>query len=162
MATYYADLCERHPIISLEDGLAEDDWEGWEVLTNRLGGKIQLVGDDIFVTNQEILARGIRQGVANSILIKPNQVGTLSETLDTMALAQRAGYSTVVSHRSGETDDSTIADLTVATNAGQIKSGAPSRGERLAKYNQLLRIEERLGDSATFAGASALAGVSRP
>jgi len=162
MATYYADLCERHPIISLEDGLAEDDWEGWEVLTNRLGGKIQLVEDDIFVTNQEILARGIRQGVANSILIKPNQVGTLSETLDTMALAQRAGYSTVVSHRSGETDDSTIADLTVATNAGQIKSGAPSRGERLAKYNQLLRIEERLGDSATFAGASALAGVSRP
>jgi enolase len=162
MAEYYADLCSRYPIVSLEDGLAEDDWEGWEALTKRLSGKIQVVGDDIFVTNRDLLARGIRQGVANSILIKPNQIGTLSETLDTMALAQRAGYSTVVSHRSGETDDSTIADLTVATNAGQIKSGAPSRGERLAKYNQLLRIEEHLGDSATFAGTAALAGASRP
>jgi enolase len=161
MAEYYADLCERYPIVSLEDGLAEDDWEGWEVLTKRLGGKIQVVGDDIFVTNGDLLARGIRQGVANSILIKLNQIGTLSETLDTMALAQRAGYSTVVSHRSGETDDSTIADLTVATNAGQIKSGAPSRGERLAKYNQLLRIEEHLGETATFAGASALVRVAR-
>jgi enolase 1/2/3 len=146
---------ETYPIVSIEDGMAEDDWDGWSLLTQRLGGRVQLVGDDIFVTNQEILQRGIDQGVANSILIKPNQIGTLTETLECVRMAQRAAYSTVISHRSGETEDSTVADIAVGTNAGQIKSGAPARGERTAKYNQLLRIEDHLGDSARYAGARA-------
>ncbi|MCL5039372.1 MAG: phosphopyruvate hydratase [Firmicutes bacterium] len=151
----YEKWAKEYPILSIEDGLAEDDWEGWKEMTQRLGGKIQLVGDDIFVTNPTILAEGIVQGVANSILIKLNQIGTLTETLQTMELARRAGYTTVVSHRSGETEDVTIADLVVATNAGMIKTGAPARTERVAKYNQLLRIEEELGDSGTFAGIKA-------
>ncbi|MGQ9512008.1 phosphopyruvate hydratase [Thermodesulfitimonas sp.] len=152
MIEYYADLIGRYPIISLEDGLAEEDWEGWEALTRRLGKTVQLVGDDIFVTNPQRLSRGISLGVANAILIKLNQIGTLTETLDTIALARRAGYSTVISHRSGETEDTFIADLAVATGAGQIKTGAPCRTERVAKYNQLLRIEEQLGDAAAYAG----------
>jgi enolase len=155
MAGYYADLCKRYPIVSIEDGMAEDDWQGWAALTKMLGAKIQLVGDDLFVTNSQRLAMGIEKGVANSILIKPNQIGTLTETLDTMAMAHKACYTAVVSHRSGETEDSTISDLVVATNAGQIKTGAPSRGERTAKYNQLLRIEEELGDQAYFPGRAA-------
>jgi enolase len=155
MAAYYADLCKRYPIVSIEDGMAEEDWEGWAVLTKFVGDSVQLVGDDLFVTNGQRLALGIERGVANSILIKPNQIGTLTETLDTMAMAHRAGYTAVVSHRSGETEDSTIADLVVATNAGQIKTGAPSRGERTAKYNQLLRIEEELGDLAHYPGRAA-------
>jgi enolase len=155
MAAYYANLCKRYPIVSLEDGMAEEDWNGWAALTRMVGDSVQLVGDDLFVTNPKRLALGIERGVANSILIKLNQIGTLSETLDTMIMAQRAGYTTVVSHRSGETEDSTIADLTVATNAGQIKTGAPSRGERTAKYNQLLRIEEELGGSAEYPGRGA-------
>ena len=159
MAAYYADLCKRYPIVSIEDGMAEEDWEGWAALTKLVGDSVQLVGDDLFVTNSERLAMGIERGVANSILIKLNQIGTLTETLDTMAMATGAGYTAVVSHRSGETEDSTIADLVVATNAGQIKTGAPSRGERTAKYNQLLRIEEELGDMATYLGRAAL---SRP
>lgn len=161
MAGYYADLCGRYPIISIEDGMAEEDWEGWSALTVALGGRIQLVGDDLFVTNVERLKRGIESGVANSILIKVNQIGTLSETLDTMSMAHRAGYTTVVSHRSGETEDSTIADLAVATNAGQIKTGAPSRGERTAKYNQLLRIEDELGDVAVYPGMEAFTNLRR-
>jgi enolase len=159
MAAYYRDLCDRYPIISLEDGMAEDDWEGWAALTSMVGERVQLVGDDLFVTNTERLARGIDLGVANSILIKLNQIGTLSETLDTMQMAHRAGYTTVVSHRSGETEDATIADLAVATNAGQIKTGAPSRGERTAKYNQLLRIEDRLAEVAGFPGMSAFTNL---
>ncbi|GAB4254095.1 MAG: phosphopyruvate hydratase [Thermoleophilia bacterium] len=159
MAAYYADLCERYPIISLEDGMAEEDWEGWAALTDLLGGRVQLVGDDLFVTNTERLARGIELGVANSILIKVNQIGSLSETLDTMTMAHRAGYTTVISHRSGETEDSTIADLAVATNAGQIKTGAPSRGERTAKYNQLLRIEDQLGEAARYPGMAAFTNL---
>ncbi|WP_334111220.1 phosphopyruvate hydratase [Thermodesulfitimonas autotrophica] len=155
MTEYYADLIGRYPIISLEDGLAEEDWEGWENLTRRLGKTVQLVGDDIFVTNPQRLSRGISLGVANSILIKLNQIGTLTETLDTIALARRAGYSTVISHRSGETEDTFIADLAVATGAGQIKTGAPCRTERVAKYNQFLRIEEQLGDVAVYAGKAA-------
>jgi enolase len=155
MAAYYADLCARYPVVSIEDGMAEEDWEGWAALTALVGDKVQLVGDDLFVTNVERLKMGIDRGVANSILIKLNQIGTLTETLDTIALAHRAGYTAVVSHRSGETEDSTIADLVVATDAGQIKTGAPSRGERTAKYNQLLRIEEQLGDLAYFPGAAA-------
>jgi len=155
LAAYYVDLCERYPIISIEDGMAEDDWRGWAELTRLLGARIQLVGDDIFVTNPARLSEGIEQRVANSILIKLNQIGTLTETLDTIALAHCAGYSTVVSHRSGETDDSTIADLVVAINAGQIKTGAPARGERTAKYNQLLRIEEELGEGAEYLGWAA-------
>jgi enolase len=154
MAAYYAELCKRYPIVSVEDGMAEEDWEGWTALTGLVGDSVQLVGDDLFVTNGERLALGIERGVANSILIKLNQIGTLTETLDTMAMADRAGYTAVVSHRSGETEDSTIADLAVATNAGQIKTGAPSRGERTAKYNQLLRIEEELGDLAYYPGRS--------
>ncbi len=161
MAGYYADLCGRYPIISLEDGMAEEDWEGWAALTAAVGERVQLVGDDLFVTNVERLSRGIEVGVANSILIKVNQIGTLSETLDTMSMAHRAGYTTVVSHRSGETEDSTIADLAVATNAGQIKAGAPSRGERTAKYNQLLRIEEELGDVAVYPGMEAFTNLRR-
>jgi enolase len=152
MAGYYADLCKRYPIISIEDGMAEEDWDGWAALTNLVGETVQLVGDDLFVTNVDRLAMGIERRVANSILIKLNQIGTLTETLDAISMAHRAGYTAVVSHRSGETEDSTIADLVVATNAGQIKTGAPSRGERTAKYNQLLRIEEQLGDAAVYLG----------
>ena len=152
MLRLYEDWAKKYPIISLEDPLGEDDWDGWKMLTELLGDKIQIVGDDIFVTNKERLQRGIESGVANSILIKVNQIGTLSETLETMRLAKKTGYTTVISHRSGETEDSTISDLAVATNAGQIKTGAPCRGERTAKYNQLLRIEEELGRRAVFAG----------
>jgi enolase len=151
----YEQLVARFPIISIEDGLAEDDWEGWAALTQALGGKIQLVGDDLFVTNTARLEQGIQQGCANSILIKPNQIGTLTETLETIRYAHRNGYATIISHRSGETEDTTIADLAVAVNAGQIKAGAPCRGERIAKYNQLLRIEEELGIAAVYAGSSA-------
>lgn len=152
MVALYSEWIDRYPIISLEDGLAEDDWDGWEALTKRLGGKIQLVGDDIFVTNPEILKEGISKNIANSVLIKLNQIGTLSETLDTIQMAHKANYTTVISHRSGETEDTTMADVAVAVNAGQIKSGAPCRTERITKYNQLLRIEELLGDSAVFKG----------
>lgn len=149
---FYASLVERYPIISIEDGLAEDDWEGWKLLTDRLGKEIQLVGDDLFVTNTERLARGIELGVCNSILIKVNQIGTLTETLDTIEMARRAGYTCVISHRSGETEDATIADISVATGSGQIKSGAPARTDRVAKYNQLLRIEEELDTFAVYRG----------
>lgn len=161
MAGYYAELCDRYPIISIEDGMAEEDWEGWAAITDTLGSRIQLVGDDLFVTNTQRLSRGIELGVANSILVKVNQIGTLSETLDTMTMAHRAGYTTVVSHRSGETEDSTIADLAVATNAGQIKTGAPSRGERTAKYNQLLRIEDQLGEVAVYPGMKTFTNLRR-
>jgi enolase len=149
---YYDKLISKYPIISIEDGLAEDDWDGWQVLTKELGKKIQLTGDDIFVTNPKILAEGIKKGIANSVLIKLNQIGTLSETLETVKMAKKAGYTCVFSHRSGETEDSFLADITVATNAGQLKTGAPARSERLAKYNQLLRIEEELGSEALFIG----------
>lgn len=152
---YYADLCARYPIVSIEDGLAEDDWTGWSAITKKLGAKIQLVGDDLFVTNVTRLARGIRDGVANSILVKVNQIGTLSETLAAIEMAHRASYTAVISHRSGETEDVTIADLAVATNAGQIKTGSLSRTDRVAKYNQLLRIEEHLGGCAEYPGRSA-------
>ena len=152
MVDYYAGLTAKYPIISIEDGLAEDDWEGWALLTKRLGKSIQLVGDDLFVTNTEYLRKGIEVGVANSILIKVNQIGTLTETLEAIEMAKRAGYTAVVSHRSGETEDATIADIAVATNAGQIKTGAPARTDRVAKYNQLLRIEEELEDLAEFGG----------
>jgi enolase 1/2/3 len=158
MIAFWSDLLDRFPIVSIEDGLAEDDWEGWAALTRELAGRAQLVGDDLFVTNPERLERGLRDGVANAILVKVNQIGTLTETLDTIALAKRTRYGVVVSHRSGETEDTTIADLAVATDAGQMKSGAPSRGERTAKYNQLLRIEEELGEAARYAGRSLLAG----
>lgn len=150
MVSFWAELCDKYPIISLEDGVAEEDWEGWKLLTERLGKRIQLVGDDLFVTNTERLKKGIDLGVGNSILIKVNQIGTLSETLDAISMANRAGYTAVVSHRSGETEDVTIADIVVAVNAGQIKTGAPSRTDRVAKYNQLLRIEEELGDAAIY------------
>ena len=156
MVEYYENWIKQYPIISLEDGLAEDDWEGWKLLTDKLGGKIQLVGDDIFVTNPERLLRGIENDVANSILIKLNQIGTLTETLDTIEMAKTAGYTNVISHRSGETEDTTIADLAVATNAGQIKTGSASRTDRIAKYNQLLRIEEELDTTAIFPGIAAL------
>jgi enolase len=159
MVDYWADLASRYPIVSLEDGMAEDDWDGWEALTKSVGHKIQLVGDDNFVTNSKLLQKGIDRGVANSVLIKLNQIGTLTETLDTIALAHTNRYTTVISHRSGETEDVTIADLAVATNAGQIKSGAPARSERVAKYNQLLRLEEQLGDQARFLGATSLSGA---
>jgi len=159
MIAFWADLLERFPIVSLEDPLAQDDWDGWARLTAKLGGRVQIVGDDIFVTNAERLERGLREGTANAILVKVNQIGTLTETLDVIELAARHGQGVVVSHRSGETEDSTIADLAVATDAGQIKTGAPSRGERTAKYNQLLRIEEALGENARFAGGSTLAGA---
>ncbi len=155
MVEYYAGLCDRYPIVSIEDGLAEDDWEGWAALTKRLGRRIQLVGDDLFVTNVTRLARGIHEGIANSILIKVNQIGTLTETLGAIELAHRAGYTAVISHRSGETEDVTIADLAVATNAGQIKTGSLSRTDRVAKYNQLLRIEQELAESAHYPGRSA-------
>jgi enolase len=150
LTAYYADLCSRFPIYSIEDGLDENDWEGWAEQTKALGGRVQLVGDDVFVTNTEKLARGIKTGVANAILIKVNQIGTLTETLEAIQMAHRAGYATVISHRSGETEDTTIADLAVAVNAGQIKTGSASRSERIAKYNQLLRIEEELGGAATY------------
>jgi len=152
MVDYYAALASRYPIVSIEDGLAEDDWEGWGLLTKRLGKSLQLVGDDLFVTNTEYLRKGIEVGVANSILIKVNQIGTLTETLEAIEMAKRAGYTAVVSHRSGETEDTTIADIAVATNAGQIKTGAPARTDRVAKYNQLLRIEEELEHLAEFGG----------
>jgi len=161
MVDYLEGLVADFPIVSIEDGLAEDDWEGWEVLTARLGDRIQLIGDDIFVTNEELLQRGIDARVANAILIKVNQIGSLSETLHTMELAERASYGRVISHRSGETEDTFISHLAVATNAGQIKTGAPARGERTAKYNQLLRIEESLGDGARFGGWEALGSRSR-
>ncbi|MHB8296420.1 MAG: phosphopyruvate hydratase [Acidimicrobiales bacterium] len=155
---YLADLCSRYPIVMVEDGMAEEDWDGWEHLTRLIGGTVQVVGDDVFVTNPTRLKRGIDRGVANSVLIKLNQIGTLTETLETMRMAQGAGYACLISHRSGETEDTTIADLTVATNCGQMKSGAPSRSERVAKYNQLLRIEEDLGASASYAGIEASLG----
>jgi enolase len=158
MIKLYEALCARYPIVSIEDGLAEDDWDGWAALTKALGSKIQLVGDDIFVTNSALLKKGIEKGVANAILIKLNQIGTLTETLETMQTAARAAYRCVISHRSGETEDSTIADLAVATNCGQIKTGSLSRSDRLAKYNQLLRIEEELGDQAVYAGRSVFGG----
>ena len=154
MVAYLEDLIDRYPIVSVEDGLAEDDWEGWKLLTDALGDRVQLVGDDIFVTNPERLGRGIEEGVSNAILVKVNQIGTLSETLETIELAQRAGFGVVMSHRSGETEDSTIADLAVATNCGQIKTGSLSRSERTAKYNQLIRIEQTLGRTARYAGRS--------
>jgi enolase len=157
MVAFYSDWVGRYPIVSIEDGVAEDDWEGWSRLTREIGKRVQLVGDDLFVTNRERLERGIEQGVANSILIKLNQIGTLTETLDTIALARTAGYTSVISHRSGETEDATIADLAVAVNAGQIKTGSACRGERTAKYNQLLRIEEILGRRAVYPGRSAFA-----
>jgi enolase len=161
MVAFYEDLVNNYPIISIEDGMAEDDWDGWKLMTERLGKKIQLVGDDLFVTNTERLAKGIAKGVTNSILIKVNQIGTLTETLAAIEMAKRAGYTAVVSHRSGETEDATIADLVVATNAGQIKTGAPSRTDRVAKYNQLIRIEEMLGDTAIFAGMDAFYNLKK-
>ena len=155
MIRFYSSWVKKYPLISIEDGLDESDWKGWEKLTAELGGKIQLVGDDIFVTNTSILKRGIDNGVGNSILIKLNQIGSLTETIDAVDMAHRAGYTAVISHRSGETEDVTIADLAVALNTGQIKTGAPSRTDRVAKYNQLLRIEEELGSAAEFAGTAA-------
>jgi enolase len=158
LTSYWADLAARYPIVSIEDGMDEEDWSGWKTLTDRVGADVQLVGDDLFVTNTERLARGIALGVANSILLKVNQIGTLSETLDAIAMARKAGYTAVMSHRSGETEDVTIADLAVATGCGQIKTGAPSRSDRVAKYNQLLRIEEQLGSDAEFPGRSVFRG----
>ena len=155
LAAYYAELVSAYPLVTIEDPLSEDDWEGWASLTADLGSKVQIVGDDLFVTNPTRLAKGIEQHAANSILVKVNQIGTLTETLDAVSLAQRSGYTTVLSHRSGETEDTTIADLAVATDAGQIKTGAPARSERVAKYNQLLRIEEELGSAAVYAGRTA-------
>jgi enolase len=152
MVDYLADLCARYPIASLEDGCAEDDWDGWKLLTQRLGAKVQLVGDDLFVTNPVRLRRGIAEGTANSILVKVNQIGTLTETLEAVEIAHRAGYTAVMSHRSGETEDATIADLAVATNCGQIKTGSLARSDRTAKYNQLMRIEAELGPVARYAG----------
>jgi enolase len=160
MVAYYEKLVNKYPIVSIEDGLAEEDWDGWKKLTDRLGEKIQLVGDDLFVTNTERLTRGIENGIANSILIKPNQIGTLTETLDAIRLATENKYTSVISHRSGETEDATIADLAVAMCTGQIKTGAPCRSERTAKYNQLLRIERDLGRTSTYPGHSAFAGRS--
>jgi enolase len=156
MSAYWADLCARYPIVSIEDGMDEEDWDGWKVLTDAVGDRVQLVGDDLFVTNTQRLKRGIELGVANSILVKVNQIGTLTETLDAIAVARAAGYTAVMSHRSGETEDTTIADLAVATGCGQIKTGAPSRSDRVAKYNQLLRIEEALGSGAQFLGRKVL------
>ena len=155
MPGFWAGLIDKYPIVSIEDGMAEDDWSGWSALTQEAGGRVQLVGDDLFVTNPERLARGIEANVANSILVKVNQIGTLSETLAAVGLAQRSGYTAVMSHRSGETEDATIADLAVATSAGQIKTGAPARSDRVAKYNQLLRIEEELGSRAVYPGWAA-------
>jgi enolase len=157
MASYWEDACARYPIVSIEDGMDEEDWDGWKLLTEKVGSRVQLVGDDLFVTNPERLRRGIELGVGNSILVKVNQIGTLSETLEAIRIARDAGYTAVISHRSGETEDTTIADLAVATGAGQIKTGAPSRSDRVAKYNRLLRIEEELGSSAEFPGLQAFA-----
>jgi len=161
LISHWENLMAKYPIISLEDGLAEEDWEGWRQMTGRLGGKAQLVGDDLFVTNTERLKKGIQKGVANSILIKLNQIGTLSETLDAIKMAQRAGYTAVISHRSGETADTTIADLAVAVNAGQIKTGAPSRSERVSKYNRLLEIERQLGGAADYRGKDTFYNLSK-
>ncbi len=161
MVTFYENLVNKYPIVSIEDGLAEEDWDGWKIMTERLGNRIQLVGDDLFVTNTERLSKGIKLGVTNSILIKLNQIGTLTETIEAIQMAQRAGYSAVVSHRSGETEDSTIADLVVAMNAGQIKTGAPARTDRVAKYNQLLRIEDELGEVAEYLGMDAFYNVKK-
>jgi enolase len=161
LTDYLAAWVDKYPIISIEDGMAEGDWEGWKILTDRLGKKVQIVGDDLFVTNTKILSEGIRQGIANSILIKINQIGTLTETIAAIEMAKRAGYTAVVSHRSGETEDTFIADLAVGTNALQIKTGSLSRSDRMAKYNQLLRIEEDLGDSASYAGRDAFYQLSR-
>ncbi|MCC5426679.1 phosphopyruvate hydratase [Clostridium botulinum] len=161
MANYYVELAEKYPIISIEDGMAEEDWDGWKILTEKIGNKVQLVGDDLFVTNTERLSKGIKLGVANSILIKLNQIGTLTETLNAIEMAERAGYTAVVSHRSGETEDTTIADLVVAVNAGQIKTGAPARSERVAKYNQLLRIEEELNDMGEYRGLKAFYNINK-
>jgi enolase len=160
LAAYWVDLADRYPIVSIEDGMAEDDWDGWVALTAALGDRVQLVGDDLFVTNVVLLERGIREGAANALLVKLNQIGTLTETLDAVALATRSAYRSVISHRSGESEDTSIADLAVAVNSGQIKAGAPARSDRVAKYNQLLRIEEDLGESAAFPGAEALAGAA--
>ena len=157
----YADFVEKYPIISLEDGMAEDDWEGWKMLMDRLGKKIQLVGDDLFVTNVQRIKKGIELGAANAVLIKLNQIGTLTETLDAIQMAHRAGWTAVVSHRSGETEDTTIADISVAVNAGQIKTGAPSRTDRVAKYNQLLRIEDELFDVAQYPGKDAFFSIKK-
>jgi enolase len=156
MADYWVGICDRYPVVSIEDGMDEEDWDGWSLLTDRLGDRCQLVGDDLFVTNPDRLRRGIEAGVANSILVKVNQIGTLTETLEAIEIAREAGYGAVMSHRSGETEDTTIADLAVATGVGQIKAGAPSRSDRVAKYNQLLRIEEELGSDAVFPGLDAL------
>jgi enolase len=156
MAKYLAGLVARYPVVSIEDGMSEDDWEGWKALTEAVGARCQLVGDDLFVTNTERLAKGIREGIANSILVKVNQIGSLSETLDAVSMAQRAAYTAVISHRSGETEDATIADIAVATNAGQIKTGSLSRSDRTAKYNQLIRIEEEMGDTARYVGRGVL------
>jgi len=161
MCDFYAELAESYPLVSIEDGVAEDDWDAWRALTERLGERVQLVGDDVFVTNPEILRRGIEAGVANAILVKVNQIGTLTETLETIELARRNGYGVVISHRSGETEDVTIADIAVATNAGQIKTGSLSRTDRIAKYNQLLRIEEELGDAAAYPGWGAFPRAGR-
>jgi enolase len=161
LVDYYADLAERYPILSIEDGLAEDDWAGWAALTKKLGAKLQLVGDDLYVTNVNRLEKGIAKGVATTILIKVNQIGTLTETFDAIETAKRAGYTCVISHRSGETEDAVIADIAVAVNAGQIKTGAPARSDRVAKYNQLLRIEEMLGESAKYRGRGVFCNISR-
>ena len=161
MVQLYQDWVRQYPIISIEDGLAEGDWPGWKMLTDTLGSRVQLVGDDIFVTNPAILKRGITEGVANAILVKLNQIGTVSETLDAIAMAQQAGWSCVISHRSGETEDTTIADLAVGTAAGQIKTGSASRSDRVAKYNQLLRIEEELGTAARYAGREAIGALGK-
>jgi enolase len=158
MVRYLEDIVARYPVVSIEDGVAEDDWDGWSILTKALGAKVQLVGDDLFVTNPKRLGEGIEKGLANSILVKVNQIGTLSETLEAVERAHRAGYTAVMSHRSGETEDSTIADLAVATNCGQIKTGSLARSDRTAKYNQLIRIEELLGDAGRYPGRSALRG----
>ena len=162
MIRLYEDWIRQYPIVSIEDGLAEGDWEGWQLLTNALGDRVQLVGDDVFVTNPEILKRGITDGVGNALLVKLNQIGTVTETLDAVRMAADAGYATIISHRSGETEDTTIADLAVGTAAGQIKTGSASRTDRVCKYNQLLRIEEELGASATFAGKAGLVRSVRP
>ncbi|HLM45316.1 MAG TPA: phosphopyruvate hydratase, partial [Myxococcaceae bacterium] len=159
MLDYYQQLVSRYPIVSIEDGMAEDDWEGWKGLSDALGNKIQLVGDDLFVTNVERLGRGIAGGVANSILVKVNQIGSLTETFDAVRMAHRAGYTSIMSHRSGETEDTTIADLAVALDCGQIKTGSASRSDRVAKYNQLLRIEQELGSGARYGGMTAIKGL---
>ena len=161
MVDYLAGLCEKYPIISIEDGMAEDDWDGWKKLTKKLGKKVQLVGDDLFVTNEERLVQGIEKGVANAILIKVNQIGTLTETFNAIETAKRAGYTCIISHRSGETEDTTLADIAVAVNAGQIKTGAPARTDRVAKYNQLLRIEEDLGKAAKYNGMKVFYNIKK-